>query len=264
MGTRKHPIQHLFFVLVLGLFFALPGHTQITVRSIPELNAHITDEIGLLTPSQRQNLEKYLVNYEQKTGNQIAILLIDNTASETIEQYSIRVADQWKLGRKGIDDGVLLIVAKNNPSELKRLRIETGRGVQGVLTDMRSKQILQDILAPHFRQNDFYNGLAAGITAITATLDKEVFPANRHTDRKEKEASWFPFLIPILFFIFVVLRSHSSRRLGKHGHWGTTGIILGGELHDRFRNHDDFGSTGSGGLSGGGGKFDGGGASGDW
>ena len=261
MGTKSHPVWHFFLVLAFGLCFALYGHTQTTARPVPELKAHITDEIGLLTLSQRQNLEKYLADYEQKTGNQIAVLLIDNTAPETIEQYSIRVADQWKLGRKGIDDGVLLIVAKNNPPGLRRLRIETGRGVQGVLTDIRSKQILQDIIAPYFRQNHFYDGLATGITAITATLDKETFPANEHTDRGKNSSSWFPLLIPILFFIFIILRSRSSRRLGKHGHWGTTGIILGGGMHDRFRDHDDFGP---GGFSGGGGGFDGGGASGDW
>ena len=114
MGTKSHPVWHFFLILAFGLCFALYGHTQTTARPVPELKAHITDEIGLLTLSQRQNLEKYLADYEQKTGNQIAVLLIDNTAPETIEQYSIRVADQWKLGRKGIDDGVLLIVAKNN------------------------------------------------------------------------------------------------------------------------------------------------------
>ncbi len=265
MGTSTRFVWHCFFSACLFLFLLTEGHAQ-NIKPVPELNAHVSDEINLLSPTQRQSLEDYLTDYENRTGNQIAILLTDNTAPETIEQYSIRVTDEWKLGRKGIDDGVLLIVAKNNPPGLRRLRIEAGRGVQGVLTDMRSKQILQDVIAPYFRQNDFYNGLTAGITAITSTLDKETFPENPQEKQQEKAASWSPFLILILFFIIILIRSRSARRFGKHGHWGASGIILGGGLHDRFRDHDDFGSGGfpGGGFSGGGGGFDGGGASGDW
>ncbi|MFX8813037.1 TPM domain-containing protein, partial [Acinetobacter baumannii] len=92
------------------------------------------------------------------------------TAPEVIDAYSIRVADAWKLGRKGVDDGVILIVARDNPKELRRLRIEAGRGVQGVMTDVQSKRILADIIAPHFKQNDFYGGLTAGVTAIMQVL----------------------------------------------------------------------------------------------
>lgn len=254
------PVWRFFLVLSMWLSLAMTGHAQDIARPVPELHAHITDEIGLLTPQQRQSLEKYLTDYEQKTGSQIAVLLIDNTASETIEQFSIRVADQWKLGRKGIDDGVLLIVAKNNPPALRRLRLETGRGTQGVLTDMRSKQILQDVIAPYFRQNDFYNGLAAGLSAITSALDKETFPENEAPAEEEKKSSWIPFLI-FLVFIFIALRSRSSQGFGRAGRWGPSGIILGGGLPGRYRDHDDFGT---GGFSGGGGTFDGGGASGDW
>lgn len=258
--SAPYPVWRCFFAMSMWLFLAMIGHAQDITRPVPELHAHITDEINLLTPPQYQNLENYLTDYEEKTGNQIAVLLIDNTASETIEQFSIRVADQWKLGRKGIDDGVLLIVAKNNPPALRRLRLETGRGTQGVLTDMRSKQILQDVIAPYFRQNDFYNGLAAGISAITSTLDKESFPENEAPTRKEKKSFWIPFLI-FLAFIFICLRSRSSQGFGRAGHWGTSGIILGSSFPDRYRDHDDFGT---GGFSGSGGTFDGGGASGDW
>lgn len=265
MGISTRSVPQHWLAAFLFLFLITAGHAQ-NIKPVPELKAHVTDEINLLSPSQRQSLENYLTDYENRTGSQIAVLLIDNTAPETIEQYSIRVTDEWKLGRKGIDDGVLLVVAKNNPSGLRRLRIEAGRGVQGVLTDMRSKQILQDIIAPYFRQNDFYNGLTAGVTAITSTLDKETFPDNTNGNHEESTASWSPFLILILFFIFIIIRSSFSRRFGKHGHWGASGIILGGGLHDRFRDHDDFGTGGfsGGGFGGGGGGFDGGGASGDW
>jgi uncharacterized protein len=117
-----------------------------------------------------------LVEQEAKTGNQIAVLLVPSTEPEAIEQYGIRVVDAWKLGRKGVDDGVLLIVARDNPSALRRLRIEAGRGVQGVLTDAQSKRILQDVIAPHFREKHYYEGLVAGVGAISTLLNQERFP----------------------------------------------------------------------------------------
>ena len=144
--------------------------------AVPERAARVTDQVGMLTSSQRSSLEAVLADYERKTGSQIALLLVSSTAPEAIEQYSIRVADAWKLGRKGVDDGVLLVVAKDNPSSLRRLRIEAGRGVQGSLTDAQSKRVLQDVIAPHFRQGDFYGGLAAGVSAIATLLDRERFP----------------------------------------------------------------------------------------
>lgn len=145
--------------------------------AVPAKAARVTDQAGMLTVQQRSALEGVLSDYERKSGSQIAVLLLPSTAPEAIEQYSIRVADAWKLGRRGVDDGVLLVVAKDNPSSLRRLRIEAGRGVQGTLTDAQSKRILQDVIAPHFRQNDFYGGLAAGVSAIATLLDKERLPA---------------------------------------------------------------------------------------
>lgn len=145
--------------------------------AVPAHAARVTDQAGMLTAQQRSALDGVLADYERKTGSQIAILLLPSTAPEAIEQYSIRVADAWKLGRQGVDDGVLLVVAKDNPSALRRLRIEAGRGVQGTLTDAQSKRVLQDVIAPHFRQGDFYGGLAAGVSSIAALLDKERFPA---------------------------------------------------------------------------------------
>ena len=144
---------------------------------VPPHAARVTDQAAMLTAEQRAALDSALADYERKSGSQIAVLLLPSTAPEAIEQYSIRVADAWKLGRKGVDDGVLLVVAKNNPSALRRLRIESGRGVQGTLTDAQSKRVLQDVIAPRFRQGDFYGGLMAGVNAIETLLDKEHIPA---------------------------------------------------------------------------------------
>ena len=144
---------------------------------MPPLNALVTDTVDLLDAQQRSALENKLREYAERTGTQIGVLLISSTAPEAIEQYSIRVADAWKLGRKGVDDGVILIVAKDNQKPLRRLRLEVGRGVQGTVTDAQSNRILQDVIAPHFRQNDYYGGLVAATTALQTLLDKEHLPA---------------------------------------------------------------------------------------
>ncbi|WP_371865198.1 TPM domain-containing protein [Massilia eburnea] len=164
-------------VLALLVLVVSGARTADGFVAVPPHAARVTDQVGMLTSEQRSALDAALANYERRTGSQIAVLLIPSTAPEAIEQYSIRVADAWKLGRKGVDDGVLLVVAKDNPSSLRRLRIEAGRGVQGSLTDAQSKRVLQDVIAPRFRQGDFYGGLTAGVNAIESIIGKERLPA---------------------------------------------------------------------------------------
>ena len=135
---------------LMALALAAPAFAQL--KPVPALSGRVVDDAGMLDAGQRERLTAVLADYEARTGSQIAVLLVKSTEPEAIEQFSIRVTDAWKLGRKGIDDGVLLMVARDNPSSLRRLRIEAGRGVQGVLTDAQSKRILQDVIAPHFRQ----------------------------------------------------------------------------------------------------------------
>lgn len=261
------------FMLALLCLFA---QAQAFV-AVPPLKGHVNDLAGMLQPQQRNALENVLRDYEARTGSQIAVLLIPSTAPEAIEQYGIRVADAWKLGRQGVDDGVILIVAKDNPPALRRLRIEAGRGVQGVLTDAQSKRILQDVIAPHFRQNDFYGGLSAGVSAITTLLDKEKFsvPGKPQGAQQQEESGGLAGLLPLLFVFFIammMLRGRSSRHRLSSNDWGrTAGIILGsgiGNAMGRGYGGGGFGGGGfggsGGGFSGGGGGFDGGGASGDW
>lgn len=258
------------FRILLGwiLALALTAASAQEFAPVPPLQTRVTDKIGMLTENQRDTLEKVLKEYEDRTGSQIAVLLISKTEPEAIEQYSIRVFDTWKLGRKGTDDGVLLVVAKDNPPALRRLRIEAGRGVQGSLTDAQSKRILQDVIAPHFRQNDFYGGLAAGVSAITALLDKEQFPAPEGTTAAEDEESDNISLALFFFFmiLFMLMSRMQSRRYGRHRHgWGRSapGVILGGGFGSGGFGGGGFGG-GGGGFSGGGGSADGGGASGNW
>jgi len=281
-------LPRLLWAWMLTLLLACQAHAQ-QFKPVPALRARVTDEIGMLTPDQRQKLEGVLADYEAKTGSQIAVLLISSTEPEAIEQYSIRVADEWKLGRKGVDDGVLLVVAKDNPKALRRLRIEAGRGVQGVLTDAQSKRILEDTIAPHFRQQDWYGGLVAGVGAIATLLNEEKFPAPQAQPTAQQQEDDGPNIVVSIFLILVgitVLRSvFRPRRThlaqpGRYGAgWGsgTTGFILGNILANAAHQHDNdrwrggggfsggFSDGGGGGFSGGGGgSFDGGGASGDW
>ncbi|TCS36219.1 uncharacterized protein EDC30_10736 [Paucimonas lemoignei] len=260
-------------LLTLLLFWLAQAASAQNFVPVPPLTAHVTDNAGMLTAQQRQALENVLTDYEARTGSQIAVLLVSKTEPEAIEQYGIRVADAWKLGRKGVDDGVILLVAKDNPPALRRLRIEAGRGVQGVLTDAQSKRILQDVIAPHFRQNDFYGGLTAGVSAITTLLDQEKFPSPQNAQNQVAEDESIGGWLPMLFFLFVVFmmmsRARSSRRRFSRNGWGqAAGVILGS--HIGRGGWGDFGGGGGGGggfgggFSGGGGGFDGGGASGDW
>ncbi|PHV37557.1 YgcG family protein [Janthinobacterium sp. BJB304] len=262
------------------LWTALPASAQ-GLQPVPPLAARVTDNAGMLDDKQKAALEGVLADYEAKTGSQIAVLLVKSTEPEAIEQYSIRVTDAWKLGRKGVDDGVLLMVAKDNPSSLRRLRIEAGRGVQGVLTDAQSKRILQDVIAPHFKQNDYYGGLVAGIGAIATLLNQEQFPAPAQKQAPATvEAGGLTFWLPLLFFGFLVLvtvfRSRGGpNRLQRGSNWssGATGVVLGSILNQALNNRGGGfggggggfgGGGGGGGFGGGGGGFDGGGASGDW
>lgn len=266
----------LRLLLALPLvFFCMLAAAQNFV-AIPPLKTHVTDLAGMLDSTQQATLEKVLSEYETRTGSQIAVLLINTTEPEAIEQYGIRVADAWKLGRKGVDDGVILLVAKDNPSALRRLRIESGRGVQGVLTDAQSKRILQDVIAPHFRQNDFYGGLAAGISAITSLLDQEAFPQPQKRAAVTGNAGfgWSPFLFFLILIAVTLARSRGgrgARASHRSDGWGNAaGVILGSGIGSAIgndfgrRSSGGFGGFGGGGFSGGGGGFDGGGASGNW
>lgn len=268
-GSARSVASALFCLLAL-LGTACAQAEDFT--SIPPLTSHVVDRAGMLSAQQRNTLDQVLTDYESRTGSQIAVLLIDSTVPEAIEQYSIRVAEAWKLGRAGVDDGVILLVAKNNPASLRRLRIEAGRGVQGTLTDAQSKRILQDVIAPHFRQNDFYGGLAAGVAAITALLDEEKLPGPKKKPAPaDAGMDWGSVL---MFVLFIVLSIWLNSRRGRHrpfssNGWGRgPGIILGGGAagwgSDFPRGGGGGGFTGGGGFSGGGGTFDGGGASGDW
>ena len=271
-------------MLVLALLLAcLPRlHAAVQVP-VPTLAAQVTDQIGMLDPTQRATLEGTLRAYAERTGTQIGILLIATTEPEAIEQYGIRVADAWKLGRKNVDDGVILIVARDNPPSLRRLRLEVGRGVQGTLTDAQSNRILQDVIAPHFRQKDYYGGLVAATSALQTLLDQEHLPAAPTAAAAKRSTASdnvsLADLLPILVILMVGIAMMRSRMRGggsalSSNGWGrTAGVIIGSQIGNAIGRSGGFGGGGGGfggggggggGFSGGGGGFDGGGASGNW
>jgi uncharacterized protein len=148
--------------------------------AVPKLSHRVTDLTQTLTAEQTEALAKKLEALEKSKGSQIAVLMLPTTGEEGIEQFSIRVVDEWKLGRKGTADGVLLLIAKND----KRVRIEVGRGLEGALTDVTSSRIIREFVRPAFKQNDFYGGINAGIDKISSVIAGEPLPAPAPSQEK--------------------------------------------------------------------------------
>jgi uncharacterized protein len=154
--------------LLLGLVCAAVAQVP-----VPALKARVTDMTGTLSASQAAALESKLQTFEARKGAQIFVLLVPTTQPETIEQYAIRVTEAWKPGRKAVDDGALLLIAKDD----RALRIETQYGLEGVLSDAVSKQIISDIIVPRFKAGDFAGGVDAGVDAMIRLVDGEALPA---------------------------------------------------------------------------------------
>lgn len=154
--------------LLLSLLFA----AALAEVPVPPLSARVTDLTATLSVPQKDALERTLQAFEARKGSQIAVLIVPTTQPETIEQYSIRVAEKWRLGRKGIDDGVLLLIATND----RALRIEVGYGLEGVLPDAITKRIVSDIITPYFRSGDFFGGIQAGVLSMTRLVEGEPLP----------------------------------------------------------------------------------------
>src|SRR3984893_3369552 len=151
---------------------AAPAFGQ-TLLPIPKLTARVTDLTGTLTAEQQSMLEEKLSTFEARKGAQIAVLVVPTTEPEEIDLYSIRVVDQWKLGRQKVDDGALLLVAKND----RDLRIEVGKALEGALTDLTAHRIISETIIPLLRQGDFYGGINTGLDQMIRVIDGEPLPA---------------------------------------------------------------------------------------
>jgi uncharacterized protein len=196
---------------------------------VPKLTAHVVDLTGTLTVRERDALEEKLRSFEAAKGSQVAVLLVPTIGSETIEEFAGRVTDEWKLGRKSVDDGVLFVVAKQE----RKMRIHTGRGVQGTLTDALSRRIIADIVAPRFRSGDFAGGIGDGVDAIMKAIEGEALPLPApKAQGKVDTLSAFPNLVTafivglVLISIFGgVLRAILGRFLGAAAASGIAGAV---------------------------------------
>ena len=225
--------------LLLCLFavfvWAAPGGTVDGQVAIPTLAARVTDLAGTLSAGQKAALEQKLAAFEAGKGAQVLVLVVPSTQPETIEQFGIRLLDAWKVGRKGVDDGVILIVARDD----RRLRIEVGYGLEGRLNDATAKRIISETITPRFKAGDLPGGIDAGVDAILKVVEGEELPAPVPPARSGapqgvagiSEALLFGILIAVVL-IGTVLRRLLGNFLGSAVVGGVTGgigwLLLGG------------------------------------
>jgi uncharacterized protein len=168
---------------------------------VPPLKARVTDLTGTLSAEQKGELESRIAAYESRRGSQIAVLLLPTTKPEEIEQYSIRVAEAWKIGRKGVDDGLILIVAKDD----RRLRIEVGYGLEGAIPDSVAKRVIDERITPRFRDGDFYGGVRDGVDQLIKLAEGEKLPPPQAPVRPARSADdAFHYVVPAIIFVIVV------------------------------------------------------------
>jgi uncharacterized protein len=276
--------------------------TALADVAVPPLTGRVVDKTTTLSSSDIASLDQTLKNFEARKGSQVAVLIVPTTQPETIEQYSLRVAEAWKIGRKKIDDGAILVVAKDD----RKLRIEVGYGLEGALTDVTSKRIIDEVITPKFRSGDFAGGISDGVNRMLRVIDGEPLPAP--AQRQQQNTGFLSQLDPLNPFVIVavivvggIFRGMFGRLFGSLATGGLvaalfwfiaaslslsaiTGFIAflvtmfcdamtssggagrgGGWVSSGAGGYSGGSSSSdSGGFSGGGGSFGGGGASGSW
>jgi uncharacterized protein len=197
--------------------------------AVPTLSGRVVDQTGTLSSGDIASLTQTLKDFQARKGSQIAVLIVPTTEPETIEQYSIRVAEAWKIGRKKIDDGALLVIAKND----RKLRIEVGYGLEGALTDVTSRRIIDEEIAPRFKAGDFAGGVAAGIDRMIRVIDGEPLPAPAPEASHGQDLDWIsvlnpfnPFTIFGVFAVGAILRHTLGRLLGSLATGGVVGGLI--------------------------------------
>jgi len=228
---------------------------------VPERpGGRITDRTGTLSPAEIRALDRKLAAFEKETTNQIAVLLIPSLEGDSLEDYSLRLAEKWKIGQKGRNNGVILLVVKNE----RKLRIEVGYGLEGALPDALAGTIIRNEIAPRFRAGQFYQGIDAGIEAIMAATKGE-YKARPRKDEGSGLWPWLSLIVPLAFFLILAIMSRQMRKRYYHSGssrgWTSGGGFFGG---GSFWGGSGGGFSDGGGFLGGGGSFGGGGASGNW
>jgi uncharacterized protein len=255
-------------LLALMLAFAFAALADVAV---PPLTGRVVDRTGTLSSGDIASLDTTLKNFEARKGSQIAVLIVPTTQPETIEQYSIRVAEAWKIGRRKIDDGAILVVAKDD----RKLRIEVGYGLEGALTDVTARRIIDEVITPKFRGGDFAGGIAEGVNRILRVVDGEPLPApaQQNSARFSDIDPFNPFLIVAVIFAGGILRGIFGRLFGSLATGGLVAALfwliaaslalsaIGGVIAFFVTLFSDA-ITSSGGIGRGGGWVSGGGYSG--
>ena len=279
-------------LLALSLCWAFAAFADVAV---PPLSGRVVDQTATLSSGDIASLTQSLQSLEARKGSQVAVLIVPTTAPETIEQYSLRVAEAWKIGRRKIDDGALLVVAKDD----RKLRIEVGYGLEGALNDITAKRIIDEVITPRFRNGDFAGGISAGVERMIGVIDGEKLPAPEQRSSSGPLSGidpLNPFALVAVFVIGAILRSALGRLIGSVATGGVVGVLawmffgslavsviaaavaffftmLGESIASLNGGHGNWSggggsfsgsSGGGGGFSGGGGSFGGGGASGSW
>lgn len=301
-AEARHKLRRLLalFILCVSHMWGSPTFAQSTLP-VPALSARVIDQTGILTTGEQQQLEGQLANTERQLGAQIVVLLVPTTAPEDIAAYAWRVADQWKIGRRDVGDGVLLVVALQD----RRIRIEVARALEGAIPDLLAKRIIDEQLMPAFRQGQFAHGLSSATQALTALIQGEHLPPPEAMQSSAKASAAEPEAwLGALFFVFVAARvltatlgqttgGFAAPIAGALLAWWMTGawfMLVAGALvglvsavvqamqpellhtraasrQSRHMGSGSWGggrSSGGGFSSGGGGGFGGGGASGGW
>jgi uncharacterized protein len=235
--------------IILLLLLKLLPFGELCALPVPALTARVNDYASMLSPQAKVDIEAKLRQFEQEESTQIVILTIPSLQGDPMEDFSIKVAEAWKIGMKGSDNGAILIVSRDD----HKVRIEVGYGLEGRLTDLLAGRIIHDEIGPSFKAGRFDEGMTKGVTAMMDAVRGEY--KGKPGAEKNDDAPSIPMLILvfIIFFIYWIMQVRRGHRGGGFmGPGGTGGWYMGG------------GSGGGGGFSGGGGGFGGGGASGDW
>jgi len=221
-SRSKHTFGWRLWVTTLLAFalLAVAGAPTAEV-AVPTLRARVTDLTGTLSREQQTAIEQQLAQFEVRKGAQIAVLILPSTKPETIEQFAVRVQEQWKLGRKDVDDGVLLVIARDD----RTLRIEVGYGLEGVLPDAIAKRIIEEDITPQFRRGDFYAGIDAGITRMMRVIDGEPLPPPQQSAVSKTRVN-LDWLFPV-FVLLMIGRRLFTAVFGRFLGAGISGGILG-------------------------------------
>ncbi len=233
---------------------------------VPALKGRVNDYGNMITAKTERKLNEMLARFEASDSTQIVVLTVPSLEGDSIEDFSMRVSEAWKIGQKDKDNGALLLVSKND----RKMRIEVGYGLEGALTDVLSGQIVDNVISPEFKQGRFDDGFLLGTVAMIKASRGEFKGTGLKRERRSSGGSIFKLLF-LLFFLPI----WAFGFLGRHGRRGRSSggilpwIILGSMMGGSHRSSGGFGGGGFGGggfggFSGGGGGFGGGGASGGW